>query len=123
MPEGGIDTDEGEKLADPARASGVAGAIANPATLDRIAAAARGLGRAVRDSSAASAEIRIGATVSETGPAAFLGDPEAKTLKMLVETLNAAGGINGEEIVEIQTKCDTGYVRSRHGTEIQPPRP
>ena len=46
----------------------------------------------------ASAEIRIGATVSETGPAAFLGDPEAKTLKMLVDELNAAGGINGEEI-------------------------
>lgn len=47
---------------------------------------------------AASAEIKIGATLSETGPAAFLGDPEAKTLKMLVEKLNAAGGINGEEI-------------------------
>ena len=46
----------------------------------------------------ASAEIRLGATLSETGPAAFLGDPEAKTLKMLVEQLNAAGGINGEEI-------------------------
>ena len=48
--------------------------------------------------SGASAEIRIGATVSETGPAAFLGDPEAKTLKMLVDKVNAAGGINGEEI-------------------------
>jgi len=47
---------------------------------------------------AASAEIRLGATISETGPAAFLGDPEAKTLKMLVEKVNAAGGINGEEI-------------------------
>ena len=47
---------------------------------------------------AASAEIRIGATLSETGPAAFLGDPEAKTLKLMVEKLNAAGGINGEEI-------------------------
>lgn len=47
---------------------------------------------------AASAEIRIGATISETGPAAFLGDPEAKTLKMLVDKVNAAGGINGEEI-------------------------
>ena len=35
--------------------------------------------------SGASAEIRIGATISETGPAAFLGDPEAKTLKMLVD--------------------------------------
>ena len=47
---------------------------------------------------AAQADIRIGATVSETGPAAFLGDPEAKTLKMMVEKLNAAGGINGEMI-------------------------
>ena len=47
---------------------------------------------------AASAEIRIGATLSETGPAAFLGDPEAKTLRCLSSKLNAAGGINGEEI-------------------------
>ena len=49
-------------------------------------------------SPAAQAEVRIGASVSATGPAAFLGDPEAKTLEMLVEELNAAGGINGEEI-------------------------
>ena len=65
IPRGGIDTDEGHKsyvdvaaslaaavdtlLGDPARAPGVAGAIANPATLDRIAAARR-LGRIVRDS-------------------------------------------------------------------------
>jgi len=49
-------------------------------------------------SPAAQAEIRLGASVSATGPAAFLGDPEAKTLEMLVEELNAAGGINGEEI-------------------------
>lgn len=48
--------------------------------------------------SAASAEIRIGASLSATGPAAFLGDPEAKTLEMLVEEANAAGGLNGEEI-------------------------
>ncbi|MBU9697328.1 ABC transporter substrate-binding protein [Rhodobacteraceae bacterium HSP-20] len=45
------------------------------------------------------AEIRIGASISATGPAAFLGDPELKTLEMLVEELNAKGGINGEEIV------------------------
>jgi branched-chain amino acid transport system substrate-binding protein len=48
---------------------------------------------------AAPAEIRLGASISASGPAAFLGDPEAKTLEMLVEELNAAGGINGEEIV------------------------
>ena len=46
----------------------------------------------------AMAEIRIGASISATGPAAFLGDPELKTLEMLVEELNAKGGINGEEI-------------------------
>ncbi|MDS9469281.1 ABC transporter substrate-binding protein [Paracoccus sp. MBLB3053] len=47
---------------------------------------------------AAHAEIKLGASVSATGPAAFLGDPEAKTLEMLVEELNAKGGINGEEV-------------------------
>lgn len=44
------------------------------------------------------ADIRIGATISETGSASFLGDPEAKTLKMLVEEINAAGGVNGEQL-------------------------
>nr|WP_226560938.1 ABC transporter substrate-binding protein [Salipiger thiooxidans] len=47
---------------------------------------------------AAQAEIRLGVSVSATGPAAFLGDPEAKTIEMLVEQLNEEGGINGEEI-------------------------
>lgn len=44
------------------------------------------------------ADIKIGATISETGPASFLGDPEAKTLKMLVDQINASGGVNGEKI-------------------------
>ncbi|MDR0808449.1 MAG: ABC transporter substrate-binding protein [Gemmobacter sp.] len=48
--------------------------------------------------SSAMADIKIGATLSATGPASFLGDPEAKTLEMLVEQLNAAGGINGEKV-------------------------
>ncbi|MDR5654178.1 ABC transporter substrate-binding protein [Ruixingdingia sedimenti] len=47
---------------------------------------------------AALADIKLGASISATGPAAFLGDPEAKTLEMLVADLNAAGGINGEKI-------------------------
>lgn len=46
----------------------------------------------------AMAEIRIGASISATGPAAFLGDPQVKTLEMLVEELNAAGGLNGETV-------------------------
>lgn len=47
---------------------------------------------------AAMAQIKIGASVSETGPAAFLGDPEAKTLKMMIDEINANGGVNGEQI-------------------------
>ncbi|WP_119307826.1 ABC transporter substrate-binding protein [Cohaesibacter haloalkalitolerans] len=53
---------------------------------------------AISLSAPASAEIRLGASVSATGPAAFLGDPEAKTIEMLVEQINEAGGINGEKI-------------------------
>ncbi|PCI05108.1 MAG: ABC transporter substrate-binding protein [Hyphomicrobiales bacterium] len=44
------------------------------------------------------AEIKIGATLAITGPASFLGDPEAKSLKMVVDQVNKAGGINGEMI-------------------------
>lgn len=49
-------------------------------------------------SSPALADIKIGASLSQTGPASFLGDPEAKTLKMLVDEINAKGGIKGEKI-------------------------
>lgn len=44
------------------------------------------------------AEIRLGALFSVTGGASFLGDPEKKTLEMLVDQVNAAGGLNGEKI-------------------------
>jgi len=37
--------------------------------------------------------IRIGAFLAVTGPAAFLGDPELKTLELYVAQLNAAGGL------------------------------
>src|SRR5215217_6973075 len=47
---------------------------------------------------AASAEIKIGAVLSVTGPASFLGDPEKKTLEMYVADINAKGGINGQPI-------------------------
>ncbi|KAA5602329.1 ABC transporter substrate-binding protein [Blastochloris sulfoviridis] len=43
-------------------------------------------------------EIRIGSVLSATGPAAFLGDPEEKTLKLYAEEINKAGGINGDTI-------------------------
>ncbi len=42
--------------------------------------------------------IRIGSFLSVTGPAAFLGDPEQKTLEMVVERLNAEGGVLGRKL-------------------------
>lgn len=61
---------------------------------------------AVGLATSALADIKIGSTLSETGPASFLGDPEGKTLEMLVEELNANGGVNGEKIELI--KYDDG---------------
>jgi branched-chain amino acid transport system substrate-binding protein len=46
----------------------------------------------------ARAEVKIGAVLSVTGPASFLGDPEKKTLEMYVGDINAKGGINGQPI-------------------------
>ncbi|BAT57496.1 leucine-, isoleucine-, valine-, threonine-, and alanine-binding protein precursor [Variibacter gotjawalensis] len=60
-----------------------------------------GLAAAVLSSSIAFAQnapIKIGAVLSATGPASFLGDPEKKTLEMYVAEINAKGGINGQQI-------------------------
>lgn len=51
--------------------------------------------------------IKIGAIFSVTGGASFLGAPEAKTVEMLAEQINAAGGINGKKI-ELIIKDSTG---------------
>jgi len=62
--------------------------------LPRLLAAAAFLTAA----SAAHADIKIGAILSVTGPASFLGDPEKKTIEMYVADINAKGGINGQQI-------------------------
>ena len=65
---------------------------------------AGGLLAAVASSGAASAEvppanpIKLGATLSATGVAAFLGDPELKTLQLYVEMINAKGGVLGRKL-------------------------
>jgi branched-chain amino acid transport system substrate-binding protein len=43
-------------------------------------------------------DIKIGAVLSVTGPAAFLGEPELKTLQLYVEQINAAGGVLGRKL-------------------------
>ena len=62
----------------------------------------------------AQAPIRIGAFLSVTGPAAFLGDPEQKTLELYVERLNAAGGVLGRklELVAYDTGGDAEKARA-----------
>ncbi len=44
------------------------------------------------------AQTKIGAVLSVTGPASFLGDPEKKTLEIYVEAINAQGGVNGQKL-------------------------
>ncbi|MFH1217064.1 MAG: ABC transporter substrate-binding protein [Pseudomonadota bacterium] len=42
--------------------------------------------------------IKVGAILAETGGASFLGGPEARTAQMMVDQINAQGGINGDTI-------------------------
>ena len=62
----------------------------------RTLLAAAGLAFAV--AAPAQEPIHIGSFLSVTGPAAFLGDPEQKTLELYVEKINAAGGVNGRKL-------------------------
>jgi len=58
-------------------------------------------------SSAMAGTIKVGAVLAVTGPASFLGGPEARTLEMMVEEVNAKGGINGNTI-ELLVKDTAG---------------
>ncbi len=42
--------------------------------------------------------IKVGAIIAATGPAGFLGKPEANTLEMMVAEINAAGGVAGNKL-------------------------
>lgn len=56
----------------------------------------------------AAGTVKIGALFAVTGPASFLGEPEKKTLEMLVNDINTKGGINGTklEVVVYDTTGD-----------------
>lgn len=57
----------------------------------------------------ASAEtLKIGALFSVTGPPSFLGEPERNTAKMVIDDINAKGGIKGKklELVVYDTQGD-----------------
>ena len=56
----------------------------------------------------ASAPIRIGGLFAVTGPAAFLGEPERNSAKMVIDEINKAGGVKGHklELVAYDTAGD-----------------
>ena len=51
--------------------------------------------------------IKVGAILAVTGGASFLGGPESRTLEMMVQEINATGGINGNKI-ELIVKDSAG---------------
>ena len=63
-----------------------------------VAAAGIGLLALTGAGHEAAAQVKIGAVLSVTGPASFLGDPEKKTLEMYVDAINAKGGVNGQKL-------------------------
>ena len=52
--------------------------------------------------------VRIGAVLSVTGPASFLGEPEKNTIQMEADKINAAGGVLGRplEVVILDDETD-----------------
>jgi branched-chain amino acid transport system substrate-binding protein len=63
---------------------------------------------------AAAEPIKIGAVVSATGPASFLGDPEKRTLELYVAKINEAGGVDGRplQLVLFDDGGDAGQART-----------
>jgi branched-chain amino acid transport system substrate-binding protein len=64
----------------------------------QMTAVAIGLGTLLAAGPEASAQVKIGAVLSVTGPASFLGDPEKKTLEMYVAEINEKGGVSGQKL-------------------------
>ena len=58
-------------------------------------------------SAATAGTVKVGAIFAVTGPASFLGGPEARSAEMVVEKINKAGGINGDT-VELIVKDSAG---------------
>lgn len=65
--------------------------------LGKITAAAV-FGLAIGAAAQAAEPIKIGSVLSVTGPAAFLGEPELKTLQLYIERINAQGGALGRKL-------------------------
>jgi branched-chain amino acid transport system substrate-binding protein len=69
-----------------------------PKKISTFAAVLIGLAALIYGEHPVSAQTKIGAVLSVTGPASFLGDPEKRTLEIYVEEINAKGGVNGQKL-------------------------
>ena len=72
-------------------------------TWTRMAGAALAISMSVTGSHAALAadDIKIGAFLSVTGVMSLMGDPEKRTLDLLVDKINAGGGVLGRKVTLI----------------------
>jgi branched-chain amino acid transport system substrate-binding protein len=66
--------------------------------MNSYVAAAFGLAALVCSAQPVVAQTKIGAVLSVTGPASFLGDPEKRTLEIYLDEINAKGGVNGQKL-------------------------
>jgi branched-chain amino acid transport system substrate-binding protein len=61
--------------------------------------------------------LKIGAIFSVTGPAAWLGEPEKKTVLMIEEDINKAGGINGHPLQVLIEDDETQEAKAVNAVE------
>ena len=61
---------------------------------------------------AAKEPYKIGAVFAVTGGASFLGDPEKKSAEMVVEQINAAGGVNGHQLELVIMDTETNPTKA-----------
>ncbi|MBP2300273.1 ABC transporter substrate-binding protein [Azospirillum picis] len=67
-------------------------------TIAATVTAAIAVSGALMGPAAAAEPIKVGAIVSATGPASFLGDPEKKVLELYADRINKAGGVDGRPV-------------------------
>ena len=80
-----------------------------------------GMGLLISQANAFDGAYKVGGVFSVTGRASFLGDPEKKTVEMLAEQINKAGGINGKELKLViyddegdATKCNLAVKKAHY---------
>jgi branched-chain amino acid transport system substrate-binding protein len=72
--------------------------MAEGKTISRLEAAGALTLAALASPAVAQDAIRIGSFLAVTGPAAFLGEPEKKTLELYVDRINGEGGVLGQPL-------------------------